>query len=181
MKQFRQLFLFLLILILSDCKKRPTFPASPEITFLGINKVKIIDKENKTPKDSITISLAFKDGDGDLGAYGTSNYFAELFVKKDGIFTQILEKDTIPDIFINKNGTFPPLNPDGRQGPIEGELNYAVSIELLKTFGNSASFVAKFKVYIKDNAGNSSNTIETSEVTIRNYQIPEEEVVAVDN
>jgi hypothetical protein len=173
MKQIRQIFLFLLILVLSDCKQRPTFPASPEISFLEMKKIKTMGSSGY--KDSVTITLSFKDGDGDLGSYETQNYFADLLAKQDGVFKKIVVKDTIPVVYLDKNGTFPPLNPDGRQGPIEGTLSYGVSTELAKYFGNLANVSIKFKVYIKDNAGHSSNTIETPEVTIRNYQIPEDE------
>ena len=169
MKQIRQIFLFLLILVLSDCKQRPTFPASPEITFLELKKQKT--QGSSGAKDSVTITLSFKDGDGDLGSYRTQNYFADLLAKQNGVFKQIVVKDTIPVVYLDKNGTFPPLNPDGRQGPIEGTLSYGVSTELAKYFGDSSSVTVKFKVYIKDNAGHSSNTIETTEVNIINYQI----------
>jgi hypothetical protein len=169
MKQIRQIFLFLLILVLSDCKKRPTFPASPEITFLELKKQKT--QGSSGLKDSVTITLSFKDGDGDLGSYETQNYFADLLAKQEGVFKKIIKNDTIPDVYLDKNGTFPPLNPDGRQGPIEGTLSYGVSTELAKYFGDSSSVSVKFKVYIKDNAGHSSNTIETPEITIVNYQI----------
>lgn len=170
MKQIRQIFLFLLILILGDCKQRPTFPASPEISFLDIKKIKT--QGSSGAKDSVTITLSFKDGDGDLGSTETQNYFAELQAKQDGVFKQIVVKDTIPIVYLDKNGKFPPLNPDGRQGPIEGTLSYGVSTELAKYFGDSSSVSVKFKVYIKDNAGHPSNTIETPEVTILNYQLP---------
>jgi hypothetical protein len=167
MKQIRQIFLFLLILLLGDCKQRPTFPTAPVISFLGLKKIKVFGSSKF--KDSVTISLTFKDGDGDLGNYNSTNYFAEMYVKQDGNFKQVLKKDTIPNDYLNKNGRFPPLNPDGRQGPLEGQLDYGASVEFIGKFGDSSAVDVKFRIYIKDNAGNSSNTIETSVERINIY------------
>lgn len=174
MKQIRQIFLFLLILVLGDCKQRPTFPASPEISYLEMKKMKVIGSSGY--KDSVVISLYFKDGDGDLGNYTSTNYFCDVFAKLNGDFAKVIIQDSVlPITYLDKNGTFPSLNPDGRQGPIEGSLNYGASLDLRFYIKDSSSYTLKFKVYVKDNAGHSSNTIETPEVTIRNYQIPEGE------
>lgn len=172
MKQIRQIFLFLLILALGDCKQRPTFPASPEISFLSVKKITVNDSENKPNKDSVAVSINFKDGDGDLGSSDANviNYYVDVFALQNGEYKQVIEKDTIPIVYHTKNGRFPALNPDGRQGPIEGILERGFTTYLIfKPFNDSAAYTLKYKIYIKDNNGHSSNVIETSPVRITNY------------
>jgi len=169
MKQIRQIFLFLLVMVVfSDCKKRPTFPASPEISFLELKKMKVLGSSGY--KDSVIISLYFKDGDGDLGNTTSENYFTDVYAKLNGEYKQVVVTDTTtPITYLKKNGRFPSLNPDGRQGPLEGSLNYGVSLDLRFYIKDSSSYTLKFNIYIKDNAGHSSNTIETPEITVNNY------------
>jgi len=172
MKQIRQIFLFLLILVLSDCKQRPTFPASPEIAFVSVKKLTVYDTDNKPTKDSVTVSISFKDGDGDLGTSDADviNYYTDVYALQNGEYKQVIEKDTIPIVYHTKNGRFPALNPDGRQGPVEGTLERGFSTYLIfKPFNDSAAYTLKWKIYIKDNNGHSSNVIETTPVRIVNY------------
>ncbi len=171
MKQFRQAFLFLLIIALVGCKKIPTFPTAPEITFVGLKKI-TVDRGAQSDKDSVVITLGFKDGDGDLGTSDNTkiNYFVDVYGKLEGKFQKVITNDTVPIRYLNRNGTFFSLNPDGRQGPLEGTLKYGISSYVnFKPYSDSAKYTLKFNVYIKDNAGNKSNEIETSEVEITNY------------
>jgi hypothetical protein len=176
MKPIGQIFILLLASLLLACKKRPNFPKTPEITFLSVNKqtitsygVGIISK-----RDSVTISLYFKDGDGDLGTDNSNaglNLFCKVLRKTENGYSQIPVYDTNNNFlyFIDKNGRFPSLNPDGRQGPIEGILNYGPTLDFRSVIKDTNSYTLKFQIYIKDNSGNSSNTLETNDVLIQNY------------
>lgn len=171
MKHIRQLFILFSILSLAACKKAPEFPKTPEIAFLRIDKKTIFkSKGPETPpdkQDSLTIVLTFKDGDGDLGSNDNNNenYKCRLLVKQNGVFSELVDSLSRP---VDKNGTFLPLGPDGgRLGPIEGELYYGPSMSslgLYEQLQDSNNIIVKFEVYIKDNSGNVSNTIQTSEV-----------------
>ena len=170
MKLIGQAFLFLLILAMVSCKKPPEYPTIPEISFVEITKKTTTIKKGVQyfPIDSVVINLSFKDGDGDLGTSGTSeNYFCEVYQKIGDKYEQF--KDT-NNVVINKNGTFFDLNPDGRQGPLEGNLFYGPSLNFRGYVPDSTDeYTLKFKVYIKDNAGHSSNIVETTDVVVGLY------------
>ncbi|HAR20177.1 MAG TPA: hypothetical protein DCR46_05905 [Cytophagales bacterium] len=176
MKHIGQIFILLLAIFLCACKKRPNFPKTPEITFLSVNKqtitsygVGIISK-----RDSVTISLYFKDGDGDLGSDDSNaglNLFCKVLRKIENGYSQIPVYDTNKNFlyYIDKNGRFPSLNPDGRQGPIEGTLNYGPTLDFRSVIKDTNRYTLKFQIYMKDNNGNTSNTVETNDVLIENY------------
>ncbi len=172
MKIYRQALLSsLVIFLIASCKKVPDFPKSPEITYEGIKKT--VGYEYLGPGangplynkiDSVVISLYFKDGDGDLGTTDTdttfNNYFCEVLIKKDSTFVYLVDRDS----------KFSQLNPDGRQGPIEGTLNFSPSLQLDSLFlGYTSPYTLKFKVSILDNAGHRSNEIMTDTVQIQLY------------
>jgi len=179
MKQLWQVLLCSMLMGVLSCKKPPDYPKTPEISNVKVTKftVKKVQPGDLTFfEDSVTISCDFKDGDGDLGrSDGVTNYYAAVLRKKDNTFVSIL--DTIRDttaarnilriVPLDKNGTFFSLNPDGRQGPIEGKLYFGVSTKF--PILNLTEYTLKFFVQIKDNAGNLSNTLETPEVTVKYY------------
>jgi len=176
MKQIGQIFLFLFFIGFSSCKKRPDFPKSPEISFLSINKQTIITYGTGiiSKRDSVTISIYFKDGDGDLGTDNSNdgnNMFCKVLRKVNGQYSQIPIYDSNKNFlyYLDKNGRFPALNPDGRQGPIEGSLNYGPTLDFRSVIKDTNNYTLKFEVYIKDNNGRVSNTVETSDVLIQNY------------
>ncbi len=159
-----------------SCKKPPEYPKVPEITFLSVTKQKINQKRgpgNFVTIDSVTISLYFKDGDGDLGrSDDTENYFCRVLMKQKDTFKDILVLDTLTKKYvpIPKNGRFFPLNVDGRQGPIEGTLNFGPSLNFYAYVSDSVvDYTLKFQIYIKDNAGNASNVVETTPVLVNLY------------
>ena len=158
------------------CKRPPEYPKTPEISFKSINKQKVQQKRGPgffVTIDSVTISLNFKDGDGDLGrSDDTENYFCRVLMKQNDIFKDILVIDTLTkkSVPIPKNGRFFPLNIDGRQGPIEGVLNFGPSLNFVAYVPDSVvDYTLKFQIYIKDNAGNQSNVVESTPVLVKLY------------
>lgn len=95
--------LLLLIPIFSCHSPEPKFPKTPSISFQKIQRYKIFDQYTQTYVDSISVSLHFKDGDGDLGLSEqdiTPPYEPYLFFKN-------ASGDTL---LIGDNDTLPPYN-----------------------------------------------------------------------
>jgi hypothetical protein len=181
MNSYRQVLLSLIVVIaIAACKRPPDFPVVPEISYLSLTKT--IGYKDLGPGscstcpdiitkiDSVVISIYFKDGDGDLGSSsGTENYFCKVLIKKGNAFVRLEDSLRNP---IDKNSTFPSLNPDGKQGPLEGTLNFGPSLDIRTVAGNMGilpPFTLKFQVAIKDNAGHLSNEIVTDTVQIQYY------------
>ncbi len=158
------------------CTGEPDFSLVPEI---GFNNIQVITTSspdilgNVSKRDSVIISIDFKDGDGDLG-FSDADYLA--LVKKTGDSVKTIDVN----IFVAKNGKFIKSNPvekiggnlkgfrfkqGTKAGAIEGIIDYSV------TFGytnfdkipglTGKSDTVKFSVQIMDRALNKSNITET--------------------
>lgn len=186
--QFRFMFMknkILLIASLSifvfSCVGEPDFSFTPEI---GFNNVKIITTSspdilgNVSKRDSVIISVDFKDGDGDLG-FSEEDFKA--LVKKTGDSVKTIDIG----IFVLKNGKFIKSNPSekiggnlkgfrfkqgSKAGAIEGVIDYSTSFgytNFNKIPGlTGKSDTVKFSVQIMDRALNKSNVTETSSIVL---------------
>lgn len=174
-------FLYLTpLLICAGCPGAPNFPDTP---IISANNVKVIRKQEpgNTILDSISLTVNWTDGDGDLGYLPDDNsngfnYYTKLYKRKSGTFVEV-----DPVTANGFNGRFPNLSPDGptstKKLKLRGTLSYAfngpgivIPGTLGKINGNfepaRAGDVIRFEVYIIDRAGNRSNTITTEEVTL---------------
>ncbi len=137
------LFAILTLTILS-CNKKHKYSNIPKLTFkdLSDNIVKAgVDKV-------IYINFYFEDGDGNIG-FGTPNLF--LKDNRDTIWAPF----TIPDI----PSKFTPEN--GLKGVIQ--LKYNAAFLLLRNDSlHVNSDTLTWDIYMKDAAGNVSNTITTT-------------------
>ncbi|MCP9753898.1 hypothetical protein EGI26_01820 [Lacihabitans sp. CCS-44] len=167
-QHFKDLIFFgLAILALSSCYKEPDFSMTPNIEFASITKDIRLDQFTGAKKDSIIVSVKFQDGDGDLGFNAEEigskvpqtdyNYVVKSFRKTKGVFTQFNTFETL-------SGFYPRLKTDDKIGPIEGTLRYRIEIET--AFWPVKKDTVKFEVYIKDRAGNKSNTVETTPIVL---------------
>ncbi len=61
--------MFGLVLTMSACFNEPNYPDTPEIDFKGLFKYSLNAGTGvgKSKRDSVVITIGFKDGDGDLG------------------------------------------------------------------------------------------------------------------
>lgn len=174
MNKKRYIFITIITLyfgwVATSCISEPKFPLQPTISFDQINVDRVLDILGNVA-DSVTISINFQDGDGDLGAFAgdtTDNFFVNLFYLRGGQFV----KFATPDSALNFNGVFPDLNAEG-QGPIEGTLIYSFPSIRTATYdrlGIPKNDVWKFQVYIKDRAGNFSDTIFTDSIFVNVVQ-----------
>lgn len=169
LKKFRFLgTLVVLFWVLQSCYKEPEFDAVPEISFQSIRREIRVDQFTGANKDSVIISLGFRDGDGDLGLNESEkalaearlnyNYVVRVFRRRNGQFTEFTP-------FLPYSGYFPRLRNDNRIGPIEGVLDYSIDFPHPFTPRNDS---LKFEIQIQDRTGNFSNIVETEVVILNN-------------
>ncbi|MBX2952478.1 MAG: hypothetical protein KF870_08230 [Leadbetterella sp.] len=154
---------------LGGCFSVPDYPNVPEIEFSDIQSILRVDEVTGGYKDSVIISLKFRDGDGDLGymqqeidslarAGGGHNFLVKQFRRVKG-------KYVLYEPLESQSGYFHRLFAD-KPGPIEGTIHYS-GIQVYHSFYPYAKDTVKFEIYIRDRAGNISNTILTDSVILR--------------
>lgn len=159
------LFLFGWLGIVGGCiSKLPDYPDQPSITFEGFVEFRdIIDPLSTSFADSIILKVKFQDGDGDLGLDEEDkqnnpepNFYMQSFLKGPTGFTES----------VLYTGQFQQLSVLAKtiKGPIDGTLFYSNKFQHVNFSPNDT---LKFFIYIKDRAGNLSNSVETGELIIR--------------
>lgn len=179
----------LLTLVLAGCPE-PKFPDAPFITFKSISP-----PFRLASKDSVIITISFRDGYGDLGLGSgdtlppfktgiySYNYYITAYKRlgrnDQGEVNYVPVEFPSPDITFNSR--FPLLKPDGQPGPIEGDLFYSVPIEFPLDLTNERYILpgdtVRFEIYIYDRGEqdfsrngsrnpNRSNIVTTDEVVV---------------
>jgi hypothetical protein len=139
-------FLFLGgIFFLVSCTKKEEISIIPEIAFISVTPASVTQFQ-----DSLIFRISYKDGDGDLGE----------------------NNDTVHNVFLtdSRNSVtykyrLQELAPVASTISIQGNVNIKLSsVGLLDEDADQES--ASFLIYVKDRAGNSSNTVTSSVITI---------------
>lgn len=145
MKNFLILYMLFGTLLFS-CKKDETVEISttPAIEFVSISPGTAVEYQDK-----ITIVISYKDGDGNLG---------ENTPDLKNLFVTDTRNNVTYGFRISQ------LAPSGSAIAIQGTL----SVELKNTAitNGSTSESVSYMVYVKDRAGNASNTVTTSAITV---------------
>ena len=150
MIQFKYIKIFsaiiFLFLFISSCKKKDKTESTttPQITFVSISPSTAVEYVN-----SITISFSYDDLDGDLG-------------QNDPNVTNLFITDSRNSVTYNYR--ISQLAPDGSSIHIKGNLNAVIKSTAITD--NSSSQSVTYSLYIKDRAGNTSNTITTDAITV---------------
>lgn len=174
-RQLIQPYLFLLgmVLTLSSCFTEPNYSDIPVIDFKGIDRYQIAAGRGvgQGRRDSVVITIGFKDGQGDLGISlppsaadtlryksngGWGNYQIKTFRLINRQYQELLQP-------INYSLYFPELTKGKPRGAIEGTLDFT------QIFQYGTSFVlypTKFQIKIRDRALQESNVIETDTITL---------------
>ncbi len=159
------------------CVQSPEYDNTPTIEFQDIKKFTVNDSF-LGKKDSVVITLFFKDGDGDLGispatikadsvllkTYKNSfkedyyNYLLKTFRSKKGNFLDISGSS-----LVQQNGRFPRLRTDGRADPIDGFLYYSLDVPAAFSPKNDT---LRFEIKVKDRAFNTSNPVVTKFIVL---------------
>ncbi len=167
----------------SGCESTSSFSDIPEISFLRIAQ-RDSAFAGGSVRSMVDVTISWTDGNGDLGflpdtALGLErNYFIKIEKKKAGVFRLVT-----PPATGGFDGRFKNLNPDGEGSTkpykLRGELKYRINgtgflVVIPQTLGtidgvselSRQGDVLRFKIQIKDRAGNLSNEITTEEVTL---------------
>ncbi len=133
------------IVLLFSCEKEQEISDTPIIEFKSISPATVQEYS-----DNIIITISYSDGNGDLGENDPDIH--NLFVEdnRNGIVYQF---------------RIPHLAPDNNSIAIEGDFN--ITINGSGITDESSSQQVNYSIYVKDRAGNNSNTITTSSITIQ--------------
>ena len=127
-----------------SCKKSEPISVVPQIEFVSVTPQNVHQFT-----DSLVFKISYKDGDGDLGE---NNSNAENFFLTDSR-NNVTYKFRIPQ-----------LAPDNANIIIQGNLN--ITLDNTSIIGSSSSETFTYSIYVKDRAGNQSNTVTSSQVTV---------------
>jgi hypothetical protein len=132
-------------LFLQGCKKdEPEDETIPKLEFVSISPSTVKEYE-----DEIKIAFSYFDGNGDLG---------ENTADVKNLFLTDNRNNVIYEYRISQ------LAPDGSNIAIRGNL--VVSVKNTAITNGSTSESLSYSLYVKDRAGNQSNTITTSAVSV---------------
>ena len=135
---------FLWSVIIVSCKKDNSISTTPEIAFVSVSPSVV-----KEYKDSIVFTISYRDGDGDLGENNADAKNLFLTDNRNGITYQFRISQ---------------LAPTGSSVAIKGNLN--VVLNNTGITNATSSQTVSYNIYVKDRAGNQSNTITTSAITV---------------
>jgi len=145
MLHLKHSFLFAVLCVaLFSCKKAEEIGPIPEIEFVSVTPQNVNEYT-----DSLMFTISYRDGDGDLGENTTD---AENFFLTDSR-NNVIYKFRIPQ-----------LAPDNSSIIIEGNLNITLANTAIIDGSSSQTFT--YSIYVKDRAGNQSNTVVTSPITV---------------
>ena len=138
------IYLFAIVLLFS-CEKEQVISNTPEIEFQSSSPTTVQEYS-----DNIIITISYSDGNGDLGENNPDIH--NLFVEdnRNGIVYQF---------------RIPHLAPDNNSIAIEGDFN--ITINGSGITDESSSQQVNYTIYVTDRAGNKSNSISTSSITIQ--------------
>ena len=141
----RNLLYILLLIFLFSCKKENPISDIPEIEFISISPIVIQEFS-----DEITITIYYFDANGDLGENNPD--VKNMFVKDNR--NEIEYEYRIPE-----------LTPSGSNIAIQG--NFDIIINGTGITNESSIQNVNYDIYVKDRAGNTSNKVTTSSITIQ--------------
>ncbi|GAB4041932.1 hypothetical protein GCM10028774_51920 [Spirosoma jeollabukense] len=157
----------------SGCFNEPNYPNTPQISFKGFSRyvLEAGTGVGQQKRDSLVITIGFKDGDGDLGDNIPIDPNDSIRYKQAGgwgnykIITYRLENNQYKEVPPGEANTlfFPQLSREGKKGPIEGDLE----LEQIYLYGTQfKNYPVKFRIQIRDRALNLSNEIETDTISV---------------
>jgi hypothetical protein len=154
-------------LAFTSCLVEPNFSNTPTISFKSLKVLAIRNPTLKKDGDSLTFTISFTDGDGNLGNNDTTvNFFVSTFKKQGENFIPVVYRGGQ-----NFNSKFPILDIVGGS-PLEGDLRYGVQFPYLglpPITPLEKGDIVRFSIQIMDRAGNKSNIVQTNEVVLGKY------------
>jgi len=160
------------ILALASCGKIETLPPEPRIDYTSFTVFDTTDLLGNEIKEG-KLKFYFEDGDGDLGLdvpeenveSDTINLFVNLFRVNNGQISPA----PVNDPFKPTGFRIPYMERTGQNKILKGDI----SVIFFYLFYTQEDTI-KYDFYIKDRAGNSSNTASTSLIPVYSTGIYEE-------
>ena len=151
MKYLNIIFVALIFLVFS-CKTDEGDILLTEEPIIELIEVTPTSNQVQQYTDELIFKISYSDGDGDLGTNDPDIPSIELVDSRD------------PSV-LTFNYHLSPRAPEGTNIKITGELNIVLDHTILIDENNDSEKTT-FKIRLKDRAGNWSNEVETSEITI---------------
>ena len=140
------ILLSIFFLLFSSCKKKEeTISNTPSIKFVSITPNPAVKYH-----DEIKVTIEYTDGNGDLG---------ENTPDVKNLFCTDSRNNVTYEFRI------PQLSPDNANIIINGQLTFDLAPQGFVDDNNTTE-TATYSVYVKDRAGNQSNIVQTSSLTI---------------
>jgi hypothetical protein len=139
------LTLAVVLVFFSGCKKDEPISNTPSIKFVSITPNPAIKYQ-----DEIKVTIEYTDGDGDLGENTPDVKNAFITDSRNNVIYEF---------------RIPQLGPDNANIIINGELTFNLAPQGFVDDNNTTE-TTTYSIYIKDRAGNASNTVQTSSLTI---------------
>ncbi|MVM31586.1 hypothetical protein GO755_16180 [Spirosoma sp. HMF4905] len=166
------LFVFGIVLTVSACFTEPNYSNTPVIDFKGLFKYQIAAGKGvgQSKRDSIVITIGFKDGDGNLGVDNPSEATIASYSANGGwgnyeikTFRLVNKQYVQYDQLVLNTLFFPDLAKGKPKGAIEGTLDFNQTFPYGTT---NVFYPTKFQIRIRDRDLNASNVIETDTITL---------------
>ena len=164
MRTIKFIFFLVSVIVVVSCIKIQTLPPEPRIEYRNFTVFDTTDILGNDVKGG-RLKFYFEDGDGDMGynspeaeqEIDSINLFFTLYRMKNGIVTLAPADD--------------PLRPSGYRIPFMERLGQnkilkgTVAVTFMYLFYSEKDTI-KYDFYIKDRAGNISNTVSTSDIPL---------------
>ena len=142
---YRKLFIVIGMLgFLSACTEPETISEIPEIAFESVVPNVVTEYQ-----DSLYFTISYRDGDGDLGENNTDN---------NNLFVQDSRNQVVYGFRIRQ------LAPDNATIAIQGNLH--ITLPSAAIINGGASESVSYSIWVEDRAGNESNRVNSSTVTV---------------
>lgn len=139
------ILLLMTVATLASCGKGDEAPGPvPSLTFVSVTPESVTQYT-----DSLTFTIAYEDGDGDLGSNNPDDKNLFLTDSRNGVVYEYRVKQLAPS-----NSTI----------AIKGNLT--VVLDRVGLIGTGTAETATYSILMTDRAGNVSNTVQSSTVTI---------------
>jgi hypothetical protein len=135
----------LVLMAVSSCKKTEDISNTPSIKFISITPNPAIKYQ-----DPVKITIEYTDGDGDLGSNTADAKNAFITDSRNNVTYEF---------------RIPQQAPDNSPITIKGNLTFDLSPQGFVDDNNSSE-TATYSVYIVDRAGNKSNSVQSTALSI---------------
>ena len=142
MKKLCLLLACAITVLITSCGKNKNFPSTPRLTFKSISPQSLSNNSNDS---TLTIVCSFKDAEGDITGPVYFMQSNNTDIGYDSLYS-------LPGLPARKN--------------MEGDIILQLGSNDIYFPGGSSVDTVTFSLYIKDEAGHTSDTVKTSKVVL---------------